>query len=51
MIPAAATSRTEDDADLGLMARGYSHSHTTGIGQKSPDATLGDEALAILVDP
>ncbi len=41
-------SRTADDAVLGLMVRGYNHNHTAGIGQKSPDATPGDEALAIL---
>lgn len=47
-IPAVAMSRTADDVVLGLMVCGYNHSHTAGIGQKSPDATPGDEALAIL---
>lgn len=41
-------SRTAGDAVLGLMVRGYNHNHTAGIAQKSPGATLGDEALAIL---
>ncbi len=41
-------SRTANDAVLGLMVHGYNHNHTAGICQKSPGATPGDEALAIL---
>lgn len=47
-IQAVAMLHIADDAVLGLMVCVYNHNHTAGIAQKSPDATLVDEALATL---
>lgn len=47
-IPAVAMLHIAGDAALGLTVHGNNRNHTARIAQMGPDATLGDEALAIL---
>lgn len=47
-IPAVAMWHIAGDAVLGLTVHGNNRNRIAGSGRMSPDATLGDEASAIL---